>query len=130
MASSSSRSGRDDAMALEDMSPALRGRLGAEASVGLVEYLDLTREEWAADVLSAAVDKFELRLTHEIGTLRHDIQRADAALRIEIRDACALLRQEMITQRVDLLKWSFLFWVGQAATTAAIVGGMLALIAR
>jgi hypothetical protein len=49
------------------------------------------------------------------------------ALRLEMHNLGVSLRQEMGDQRVELLKWSFLFWVGQAATTAAIVGGMLAL---
>jgi hypothetical protein len=36
------------------------------------------------------------------------------------------LRQEIATARVDLLKWSFLFWIGQVAAIA----GMLAFVLR
>lgn len=31
------------------------------------------------------------------------------------------LRQEMANQRVELLRWSFLFWIGQVAATAGLI---------
>ena len=31
------------------------------------------------------------------------------------------LRKEMSTQRVELLRWSFLFWIGQVATSAGLI---------
>ena len=31
------------------------------------------------------------------------------------------LRHEMSNQRVELLRWSFLFWIGQVAATAGLI---------
>jgi hypothetical protein len=35
------------------------------------------------------------------------------------------IRQEIAASRVELLKWCFLFWIGQVLATASIVDGML-----
>jgi len=35
------------------------------------------------------------------------------------------LRQEIATSRVELLKWSFLFWIGQVAVIAGLLAFML-----
>jgi hypothetical protein len=58
----------------------------------------------------------ELRL--EMGTLRTDLRQEMAALGTD-------LRQEIANGRFELLKWSFLFWVGQIVAISAIVGVML-----
>jgi hypothetical protein len=61
-----------------------------------------------------ATDRFERRLTEEI-----------TALRIEMHQGFAALRQENATTRVELLKWSFLFWAGQLAAIAGLLAYML-----
>jgi hypothetical protein len=77
-----------------------------------------TRAEWSDDMVTAAVDRFERRLTTEISDVRVDVSRELSALRIDVsRDVSAL--------RVELLKWSFLFWVGQVATMAGLLAIML-----
>jgi hypothetical protein len=35
------------------------------------------------------------------------------------------VRQEIANTRVEMLKWSFLFWLGQVATMAALMAFML-----
>lgn len=37
----------------------------------------------------------------------------------------AKIRVEMAQLRTELLKWSFLFWIGQVVATASIMGFML-----
>jgi hypothetical protein len=59
-------------------------------------------------------DRFERRLTEEIG-----------ALRLEMYQGFAAIRQELATTRVELLKWSFLFWMGQVAAIAGLLAYML-----
>ena len=69
--------------------------------------------------------------------LRTEIREGDAALRLEMRDMgvaiareiAALgstLRQEMANQRVELLKWSFAFWIAQFFS----LGGLMAILLR
>ena len=36
-----------------------------------------------------------------------------------------LIRQDIATNRFELLKWSFLFWVGQVIAVVGLVGVML-----
>jgi hypothetical protein len=178
MASSSSRSGKDAAMEVSDVAPALRERLGSEATVGLLALFETARQAWTADVTSAAAERFERRLAEEMaavrvamaqtegavrqqivegdaalrqemsalaatlrqemsalaGTLRQEINAQGVALRQEIRDQgvglrheISTLRQEHLASRFELVKWCFVFWVGQVIAIAAIVGLMLRL---
>ena len=98
-------------------------------------------------VLTAEAERFERRLTEEITGLRtelHDqisavrtelrdqisglraeLHKEIAALRLEMHDGLAAVRQEMHAMRADILKWSFLFWIGQVATMAALLSFML-----
>ena len=96
------------------MPAALRARLGDDATFGLIEILDSERKDWSDQVLTAAADRFERRLSEEISTLR-----------VELHDGLLSVRQELATTRVEMLKWSFLFWLGQVAATAGLLGFML-----
>jgi hypothetical protein len=97
---------------------ALRARLGDDATFGLIDVFDSEREDWSEHVLSVAADRFERRLTEEV-----------TALRVEVRDALhdglLSVRQELATTRVEALKWSFVFWVGQVAVIAGLLAFML-----
>ena len=85
----------------------LAERLGSDGTQGLVTLLESTRTEWSDEVLTAAADRFERRLGTEMSALRLEMSRDLSALRVE------------------LLKWSFLFWVGQVATMAGLLALML-----
>jgi hypothetical protein len=97
----------------------LRERLGGEGTTGLLELIDAEKREWRDTVLTAAADKitvavnaaadrFERRLAEEISGLRTAIVR-------EIHDG-----------RVEIIKWSFLFSIGQVA----VIAGLLAVLLR
>lgn len=74
--------------------------------------------EWCDEVSTAVIDRFERRLSVEIGAVRVDVSRELATLRFDVaRDLSAL--------RVELLKWSFFFWIGQVATIAGLLAFML-----
>lgn len=73
---------------------------------------------WAEHVLSIAAERFERRLAEEIAGLRVDLMR-------EMHTGFASIRQEMADQRVELLKWSLLFWVGQFAAVTAVLSFLL-----
>ena len=87
-------------------------------------------------LLSLAAERFERRLAEEIGGFRVDVaqefakvrvemHKGDAGLRIEMHDGFALVRHEIASTRAELLKWSFLFWVGQVAAVAGLLAFML-----
>jgi hypothetical protein len=82
-------------MDVEVVPASLRGRLGAEATAGLVECLDRARREWKGEVVTLAVERFERRLTEEVSGLREETRNGDAGLRAEMHAGHAGLREEM-----------------------------------
>lgn len=96
---------------------ALRGRLEDDATFGLVELLDSERKDWSEQVLSVASDRFERRLAQELGAFRADISKA-------LGDGLTGIRQDTATARLEMLKWSFVFWIGQVAAVAGLLAFM------
>jgi hypothetical protein len=82
---------------------ALRNQLGGLATGALEAHLEEYAQEVETDVLSMAGERFERRLAEELGALRCEFHRDLQAI------------------RVDLLKWSFLFWVGQLGALAGVI---------
>ena len=93
---------------------ALADRLGPDATFGLMELLETERTHWSEQVLSASADRFERRLTEETSKLR-----------VELHEGLAGVRQELATTRFELLRWSFLFWIGQVGAMAGLLAFML-----
>jgi len=100
--------------------------------MGLVRLFDVARVEWTTGVVNLSVERFERRLVEEIATVRVEMARSEVSVREEIaqqgaklREALAqqgaALRVEIATNRFELLKWSFLFWVGQVIAMAAML---------
>jgi len=118
---------------------ALIGRLGPEATAGLLQVLDLERRTWSDDVLSVSAERFERRLAESASSLCVQIAQSEAALRREIGQVDMRLRQdlgqmevrilrEIANGRVDMLKWSFVFWIGQVVAVSAVMGAMLRIV--
>jgi len=61
-----------------------------------------------------ATDRFERRLSEEVG-----------ALRVEIERMRGDLRADMATMKGDLMKWSLLLWVSQFAAMVGVLSYML-----
>ncbi len=61
------------------------------------------------------------KLRAEFSGLRTEFSELRTDVRVEISG----LRTEMATQRFELLKWMFLFWVGQFVSVVGFVGLML-----
>jgi hypothetical protein len=80
------------------------------------ESMDLNA--WPEHVLSIAAERFERRLAQEIAGL-------EMRLRKEMHEGFAAIRKEMAEHRVEMLRWSFAFWIGQFAATAALLSFML-----
>jgi hypothetical protein len=100
---------------------ALRGRLGDGGAAALEELLTNGHREVRDEVLTLAEARFERRLAEELGTLRVALAGEMATLR---RD----LQTEIATSRVELLKWSFLFWIGQVIAIAGLMTVMFRLL--
>jgi hypothetical protein len=94
----------------------LRERLGEEGAEALVQLINQATEVGKGDVVAVVEEKFERRLTEEASKLRAEIGH---------------LRGEMIERiesvRSELIKWMFVFWVGQIG---AMVGILFAFFRR
>jgi hypothetical protein len=91
------------------MSRKLQDALGVEAGEELVT--------WMSNVDDLRAD---------VAELRHEMDRRFTAMesRLENRIEQSALRIEALIERrtADLMKWSFLFWVGAVAAIAALAG--------
>lgn len=112
-------------MHVAGMPGAVRERLGEEATNGLVEWMQLRQDEWSDEVLNTTTERFERRLTEGLSALRVEMHEGFGGVRCEVAVSLAAVRQELAQVRVELLKWSFLFWVGQLAAMAGLLAFML-----
>jgi hypothetical protein len=115
----------------------LRERLGAEGSSELVEAFKVAQN----DMLTMATERFEARLTSvaaelrgEMASLKSDLRQeiaaGDTALRVALVEGLSHIRREMSDMRVDVLRWSFVFWLGQVAATATMLAVLLRALGR
>lgn len=112
-------------MELTDVPAALKDHLGHEATAGLIELLSDAQEEWTTGMIERVGDRFERRLMKETTRLRIEITQGFAALRQEMTEGFASIRQEMANLRFELLKWTFVFWVGQLFALAGFLAVLL-----
>ena len=112
-------------MTTPDLGPRLRHRLGIEACEDMSDAL----EEAQTDIFTITTERFEARLTAVAAELRTEVARTqselrqeiaagDAGLRVAFMEGLSQIRTEMAGLRVDMLRWSFVLWVGEVAAIA------------
>ena len=99
----------------------LRDKLGPEASQDLSNAF----EEVQKDMLTTTAERFDRRLIGVECNLRQDMTRMEAGLRVAIAEGLAKIGTDMNETRADVIRWSFMFWIGQFAATAALLAFML-----
>lgn len=104
---------------------ALVERLGEPASAALVEMLDENTSACADHVMTQSAERFERRLVEETSKLRVAMAEMKGDLRQGMTQLGSDLRSEMATGRFELLKWAFVFWVGQLVSIVGIVALLL-----
>ena len=77
----------------------LKEKFGEVVAQALVDLLNQVEDRAKDRTIEAVEERFERRLAEEIGTLR----------------------VELHSIRAELIKWMFIFWVGQVATITAIL---------
>ncbi len=82
--------------------------------------------------LRTEIAQSEGRLKSEIGQLeinfRRELGRVEAGLRQDFSQMEIRVLREVGNRRFELLKWSFLFWIGQVVTMSAIIAVMLRIV--
>jgi hypothetical protein len=112
-------------MQIERIRPALRERLGHEATSDLAALLGHVRKDWEAEVMSLAGDRFERRLVEETSKLRVEMAHGLAGLRQEMAAGHGALQHAIADQKFEILKWTFIFWTGQFFVTASFLAMLL-----
>ena len=101
-------------------------KLGPEASHDLNRAL----EEAQNDMLTITAERFEARLAAVASELRQEMARMDAGIRITLAEGLSKIRTDMSESRVELIRWSFFFWVGQFPATIAFIGLLVRIATR
>ncbi len=86
-------------MAVIAVARPLREKLGEEGTDALVALLNEAGENNKKSVIEVVEERFERRLSEEIGKLRTD----------------------MADLRANLIQWMFLFWIGQIGVLTGIL---------
>jgi hypothetical protein len=126
---------------------ALRDKLGDEAAESFAILLKEVEHEGRKDALVMAEEKFERRLTEEIGSLKVSFTEEIGSLKVSFTEEIGSLKVSF-TERMsentsgleskiykvkselevkinevksDIIKWMFIFWAGQVVVLIAIL---------
>ncbi|MBF0458779.1 MAG: DUF1640 domain-containing protein [Nitrospirae bacterium] len=88
----------------------LREKLGEEASEALVEVFNKVEPDSS---------KIKAELSKELVT-KADLSVEIAKVNERITEEAGELRVEIANVKADIIKWMFLFWIGQTAVTVAL----------
>ena len=104
----------------------LKGSLGEEQAQIVVEGMKTQVKEAlenSKSVLATKEDLFGLRieLKEDIHALRTELKGDINALRIELKGDNASLDVKIEKTRADMIKWMFIFWIGQIAAIFALL---------
>jgi hypothetical protein len=91
---------------------ALRDRLGDAGVRDLESYIEQHEENRRTRVVNQMTERLDLRLS-------------DCAKRQEMSDGFLSIVKLMAEMKVEILRWSFAFWVGQVVVIAALMSFML-----
>lgn len=130
-------------MAARGAAQVLRERIGIEATDALSTMMNESTRSMAEEIVRALDDRFERRLTEGLSTVNRRLTEEISGLRVEMHKGFGELRAEMhgghgdlraemhggfgelraeiANGKTDVIRWAFLFWIGQAAA----VGGFL-----
>ena len=79
--------------------------------------------------LRADISKIESGIRADTATMesaiRGDMSRMESAIRRDMSQMESVIRQDIAGGRVDLLKWSFVFWIGQVLALASLFAVMI-----
>jgi len=95
----------------------LREKLGDDGVDSLVQLINQSQAEHKNDILKMVEEKFERRLSEEIGSVLVKI----AETKSELMTIILELKTENAKSKAELIKWMFIFWVGQLGMMLGIL---------
>ena len=94
------------------VSPMLRDRLGEDGARELNDFVEQHTDLWRTDVVNTCTERFDARL--------HDYPK-----RSDVSEGFERIVDKLADLRVELLRWSCAFWVGQIVVVAALLRFLL-----
>ena len=91
---------------------ALRDRLGENGVRDLETYIEQHEENRRTDVVNQITERLDFRMNQ-------------CAKRDEMLDGFSRIVDRMADMKVELLRWSFAFWIGEVAVIMAMLSYML-----
>jgi hypothetical protein len=88
----------------------LRERLGDDGVDALVDLINQALIEQKNGVIAFVEEKFERRLSEEISKLE-----------VKLVERISSVESKISEVKADLIKWMFIFWVGQVAVILGIL---------
>jgi hypothetical protein len=79
------------------------------------------QREWKEDVLETACERFERRLSEEAAGVHREVN----VVRLEVANLRVDTTQQMARMHTSLLRWMFVFWIGQLMAFTGIVATVL-----
>jgi hypothetical protein len=114
-------------MAVITLPGLLRDRLGdaaAEALANVFREIDVGAR---VESISIIEERFERRLSEESGKLRIEIEKLRSEIKIEnekfraeVKTEIAGVNANMAIFKAEMIKWMFLFWIGQLVSLTAL----------
>jgi len=92
----------------------LRDSLGNDAAIdSLIRLLNESREEQKKDIVEFVEEKFERRLSGEIGGLEVRLSEKINSVDKRLSKLEGSLDAKISASKAEIIKWMFIFWVGQ-----------------
>ncbi|GIX48086.1 MAG: hypothetical protein KatS3mg131_2297 [Candidatus Tectimicrobiota bacterium] len=101
---------RGDKVPILTVPRVLRDKLGEDGADALVALLNAATEQGKGETLTFVEEKFERRLAETAASFERRL--AEEVARLEVRIAEA---------KADLVRWMFLFWIGQIGALLGIL---------
>ena len=106
----------------------LQEKLGEEGSDAFVKVIKEIDNEARKEALVVAEEHFEVRLSEEMGKLRQEFSEFKEEMRTELsgfKDSMgreiSSLKVENAKTKADMIKWMFIFWIGQIGVLSGIM---------
>lgn len=97
------------------------GQEAAEDMVTWMQQLDTQRAD-LRELNELNFSRFDATLERRVAEVHHEMQAGFAQLRQELQVGLSGMETKLAQARADLIKWSFIFWVGAVGAIAALAG--------
>ena len=97
----------------------LRERLGDDGARELLDVIKDHADKWRAETVNICCDRFDVRLKNYAE--KSAVDEGFARVIDKLAETKIDLSHRLADMRVELLRWSFAFWIGQIVVLAALL---------